>query len=226
MRVGVVANIEDPEAGFVEERLDQLGASFFRRWRTAPETFDRFEHEVDLLVLLGSDWSVYDASYAHPIGAERDLIQRAGAAGCPTLGICFGGQMIASALDLAVARAPRPEVGWSTISSDRPDLTGDGPWFQFHADRWAESGDDRTVARNGVGPQAVIVGRTLGLQFHPEVTEEVAARWIREAPEAVVDAGGDPDALIAENVRMIPDARARCFGLVDAFLATVAQATQ
>src|SRR5882724_7984380 len=140
MRVGVVANIEDPEAGFVEERLEQLGATFLRKWRGDPSTLDAFERGVDLLVLLGSDWSVYDPRFAASIGAERALVQRATEIGCPTLGICFGGQLVASALGQTVERASIGEIGWVEIASDDPELFGNGPWFQYHLDRWNESG--------------------------------------------------------------------------------------
>jgi GMP synthase-like glutamine amidotransferase len=35
-----------------------------------------------------------------------------------------------------VIRAGRPEIGWTTVQTSRPDLIEPGPWFQWHADRW------------------------------------------------------------------------------------------
>jgi GMP synthase-like glutamine amidotransferase len=216
--VGVVANLEDPQAGFVEERLGDLGARFARRWRSEPAALSDLEHELDLLVLLGSDWSVYDPVHAGPVLAEQLLVRRATARGCPVLGICFGGQLVASSLGLVVDRAPVGEVGWTPIESDDAALTGVGPWFQFHGDRWIDTPAAPSLARTAAAPQALLHRRTLALQFHPEVTPETAQRWIAEAPEAVVATGGDPDALVAETWRLAPDARVRCHGLVDAFL--------
>ncbi len=219
MRVGIVGNLEDPEAGFVEERLEALGASFDRRWRSSPADLDGFERDVDLLVHLGSEWSVYSPPLGAEIDAERSLIARATVSGCPVLGLCFGGQMVASSIGRTVAKAPVGEIGWVTVESDDERLIGPGPWFEYHLDRWDEADDERAIARNAAGPQALVVGRTLGLQFHPEVTEEVIRRWIWESPERVVGLGGDPEEIVEMSVREMPGARTRCFELVDRFLA-------
>ncbi|HWD25235.1 MAG TPA: gamma-glutamyl-gamma-aminobutyrate hydrolase family protein, partial [Acidimicrobiales bacterium] len=168
MRVGIVANREDPEAGFVEERLGELGATFVRAWRSEPARLCALEHEVDVIVLLGSDWSVYDPAHSGSTEAERALIVRATEVGCPTLGICFGAQLIASAFGCAVERAPLGEIGWATIETDVPELFGDGPWFQFHLDRWIPTDVHRPLARSARGAQAIVKQRTLGVQFHPE----------------------------------------------------------
>jgi GMP synthase-like glutamine amidotransferase len=222
LRIGVVANLEDPEAGFVEERLESLGGTFLRRWRSEPDSLDGLESSVDLLVLLGSDWSVYDPAHRREIAAESDLARRASTAGCPVLGICFGGQLVASAHGLDVVRSPRGEIGWARIDSDDQELFGNGPWFQFHLDQWIPGPPLTTIARNQLAPQAVRYRRTLGLQFHPEVTTEVATRWILEAPESVRSVGAEPDAVIEECRRLVPDARLRCHALVDAFLERIA----
>jgi GMP synthase-like glutamine amidotransferase len=222
VRVGIVANTEDPEAGHVAERLEAHGASFVRRWRDDPASLGDFERSVDLLVLLGSDWSVYDPAFAAPVAAERDLVSRATAAGCPTLGICFGGQLIASALGLTVERAPLGEIGWHVIESDEPELFGAGPWFQYHLDRWVDDPSRGAIARSVRGPQALIERRTLGVQFHPEVTADVIERWVRSGGADLARVGADADAIITETEREIGRSRAHCHTLVDAFLDRVA----
>jgi GMP synthase-like glutamine amidotransferase len=222
VRVGVVANLEDPEGGFVEERLGALGASFVRRWRTEPSRLVELEREVDIIVLLGSDWSVYDAAFATEIDAERALVARATEAGCPTLGICFGAQLVASSLGLYVERAPRGEIGWVDIESDRPDLFGSGPWFSFHLDRWQPTSTHPGCAKSGLASQAIAYRRTLGVQFHPEVTAAVIERWLRESPRDVAAAGGDVDAVLDATAAHIADAQRRCYDLVDAFIDRIA----
>jgi GMP synthase-like glutamine amidotransferase len=218
----VVANLEDPEGGFVEERLAALGASFVRRWRTDPQRLAELENEVDLIVLLGSDWSVYDPALATQIDAERALVVRATDAGCPTLGICFGAQLVASSLGLDVERAPRGEIGWVDIESDRPDLFGDGPWFSFHLDRWQPTSTHPGCARSDLASQAIVYRRTLGVQFHPEVTGAVIERWVRESPGDVAAVGGDVDAVLEATAVHIADAQRRCYDLVDAFVDRIA----
>lgn len=224
MRVGVIANTEDPEAGLVEERLEELGATFVRRWRNEPERLTDLERNVDLLVLLGSDWSVYDPAFAVSIDAERSLVIRAIERGCPTLGICFGGQLIASALGCAVERAPHGEIGWVTVDSDQPELIGHGPWFQYHLDRWQPTAATPAIARNDRAPQALLHRRTLGLQFHPEVTSDVIDRWLHSGHRDIEVVGGTIDAIAADTERFIDDAKARCNLLVDSFLDRVAGA--
>jgi GMP synthase-like glutamine amidotransferase len=224
VRVGVVANIEDPEAGFVEERLEAMGAGFVRRWRSDPESLFDLERVVDLVVLLGSDWSVHGPAHRSEIGAEIDLVRRARTYGCPTLGICFGGQVVAAALGLEVARAPIGEIGWVSLESDRRDLVADGPWFAYHLDGWRDAGEHRAIARNQAGPQAVLDRRTLGVQFHPEVTDDVIERWLRNGGDDLALIGVDPAAVMADTDRFTDGARERCHALVDAFLALVATA--
>src|SRR5665213_196616 len=102
MRVAVVANKGDDDDGFVGARLADVGASFARYHRDDPGTLGGCEENIDLLVLLGSDWLVYDHAHTESIRAEQALVQRAQDRGLPILGICFGGQLIASTLALSV----------------------------------------------------------------------------------------------------------------------------
>jgi GMP synthase-like glutamine amidotransferase len=222
VRVGIVANREDPEAGFVGERFDELGASFVRRRRSEPDLLAGLERDVDVIVLLGSDWSVYDPVVATEIEAERDLVRRATDVGCPTLGICFGGQLVASALGCAVERAPLGEIGWTSIDSDDPELFGHGPWFQFHLDRWIPTDAHPARAQSALAAQAIVDRRTLGVQFHPEVTADVVERWVRASPTQVASVGGSVEAILAETSAHIDQARRQSHRFVDAFLERVA----
>ena len=96
------------------------------------------------------------------------------------LGVCFGGQLLATALGGSVTRSLHPEVGWHEVRSDTPDLVPGGPWFQWHFDRFTPPPNARLVARNDRAAQAFTHGRALGLQFHPEVDEALVQRWIAE----------------------------------------------
>jgi len=63
----------------------------------------------DIVVLMGSPWSVYEARIQAWVGAELDFIRSQAAAGVPILGICFGAQAISAALGGTVGPTPRPE---------------------------------------------------------------------------------------------------------------------
>jgi GMP synthase-like glutamine amidotransferase len=177
--------------------------------------------DFDVIVPLGAPWSVDDrAAIGTWVDGEIALLREAVAADIPVLGICFGGQALAAALGGGVERASRPEFGWTRVRSDDPALVSEGPWFQWHFDRIVlPAGADET-ARTDVGPQAYRVGRSLGLQFHPEVTPGIVRAWLDNGGAAqAVAHGHDP----RELARPRESARERSYALVDAFLDKVAR---
>ena len=48
------------------------------------------------------------------------------------------------------------------------------------------------MAETDVGPQAFVMGRSLGLQFHPEVTTDIMTDWVREYRHELDADGVDP----------------------------------
>jgi GMP synthase-like glutamine amidotransferase len=141
----------------------------------------------------------------------------------PVLGICFGGQLIARALGGSVAPAPRSEIGWTAIHSDRPELVGEGPWFQFHYDRWMLPPGATEIARTPAASQAFTINRSLAVQFHPELDGAALQGWLDwGGADQVVADGQDPAIMMAQTVASAQAARERTFTLVDAFLTDVA----
>ncbi len=178
----------------------------------------------DLVVVLGAIWSVYDdAKIGTWIHREVDFVARAEAAGKPVLGICFGGQVLSTALGGTVSRAPAPEFGWLSIDTDDPDGLSPGPWFQWHYDRFTVPEGATEIARNSNGSQAFRKGRSLGLQFHPEVDAPLLDEWIGFGAGELRAHGIDTDELAAETARIEPEAVGRTQGLVDWFLSDVAE---
>ena len=177
---------------------------------------------IDLVVALGSRWSVYDTdSIGGWIDDELELLRRADAAAVPTLGICFGGQVLAAAHGGAVKPATLPEVGWHAVSTDEPAI-GSGPWFQWHFDVFESPPGSATLATSPSGPQAFRLRRNLGLQFHPELDRELLELWMVNDREQIRASGIDPDELLAETDRQVGSARPRTARLVDWFLDEVA----
>jgi GMP synthase-like glutamine amidotransferase len=181
----------------------------------------------DLIVPLGSPWSVYDekaiGTWVHD---ELAFLRRAHELGVPVLGICFGAQALAAALGGAVVSAAHPEIGWYDIETDDPALVSAGPWFQWHYDRCVLPPGAVEVARNASGPQAYTIGRSLGVQFHPEITPDVVAGWIAEGgAEQCVSLGVDPGELHERSKAMDAAARERAGRLVDGFLDSLDRAS-
>ena len=184
----------------------------------------------DAIVAFGAIWSVYDDATIGPwIGDEIELTRAAIAAGVPVLGICFGGQMLATAVGGRVERAPSPEIGWTPISRTTPSpVPPAGPWFEWHYDRFLLPPGVPSLATTDLGngevaSQAFTVGRSLGLQFHPEVTEEVLNAWFAEGGAGeLASIGVDPARLLSETRALADDAATRARELVRSFVTDVA----
>ena len=175
---------------------------------------------------LGAPWSVYDAATIGAwVGTSLVSFGRRMAAGVPVLGICFGGQALAAALGGAVELSPEPELGWTIVASTEPDLVEPGPWFQLHQDRWRLPPGARELATTVVASQAFVLGRSMGVQFHPELTPAILQAWLDSGDRDYLLARGvDPDALMVTTRLQADAARERAVRLVDRFLLQVASA--
>ena len=186
----------------------------------------------DAVVALGSDCSVARTPDAW-IAAEVAFLRAAHEAGVPVLGLCFGGQALVAALGGEVQRAAHPEIGW--VALDRPIvLRGDGdgpagaegvlevagPFFAWHEDAFTVPPGATELARSPAGPQAVAHGRSLALQFHPEVDEAIVEAWLDWGRSQLADARLDEEALRAETSARAADARRRAFALFDGWAAS------
>ena len=182
--------------------------------------------ECDVVVPLGAPWSVYDAATIGAwVGEELGFLRAAHAAGVPVFGICFGGQALAAALGGAVELSPEPEFGWTLVESSEPDLVEVGPWFQLHQDRWQLPPGSRELATTGIASQAFVLGRSMGVQFHPELTPTILQAWLDSGDRDYLLARGvDPDALMVTTQMQADAARERAVRLVDRFLLQVATA--
>lgn len=217
--------------GFVGERLAERGYDLILKTVVPPPRFHDPGVEgdfpdfdgFDVVVALGAPWSTYDelvASWAQP---ELDQLRRADAAGVPVLGICFGGQMLATAHGGSVTRSHTPEIGWADVATDDEGLVPGGPWFQWHYDRWELPPRAREVARNRAASQAFVLRRNLAVQFHPELGLEALQGWLDHGGAAEAEAQGiSPEALVRLTREREAEAGRRTHRLVDAFLDVVA----
>jgi len=220
--------------GPVAERLQHHGYDIVETL-VVPETNFRdpnvaFEFppldDYDLIIPLGAPWGAWDdACIGNWLIPEVDWIREAVTSGKPVLGICFGGQLVARAMGGSVAPGPMHEIGWTYIWSDRPDIVGNGPWFQFHYDRWVVPPGAVEIARSPIASQAFIINRTLALQFHPELTSEALDSWlVWGGDDEVEKVGQDPAVLLAQTKAEDAAAQQRTFDLIDNFIEKVVKA--
>ena len=180
--------------------------------------------EYDVVVPMGAPWGAWDDERIGTwLTPELDWLRNVQAGDVPILGICFGAQALARALGGSVAPGPRAEIGYTWITSDDESLVPGGPWFQWHYDRFTVPPGAVEIARNPLASQAYVIGRSLAVQFHPEVTTACLRGWLDEGGlEEAQEDGVDPDELLAFTVREEPRAIQRAHALVDAFLDRIA----
>lgn len=182
----------------------------------------------DVIVPLGSRWAVYDERLPW-VATEIDTVRHAVDAGVGVLGVCFGGQLVATALGGTVARSTDPEIGWHRVSSSDPELVpDDGPWFQWHFDRFTPPAGSTVIARNDRATQAFVHGRAMGLQFHPELDHKLLELWIdddrnRDGEGDLAQLGLRADDVRADTTTHVDDAARRLRLLVRGFLEKVAR---
>ena len=122
----------------------------------------------------------------------------------PTLGVCFGAQMIAEALGARVYKGHAPEVGFHPVRVHDNALKGplrhvvDIPVLHWHGDTFALPDNVELLASSHVYEhQAFARGRNiLALQFHAEMGLDPRFDiWVEQWPETIVESGDSPEGL-------------------------------
>ncbi len=210
----VVEQQGDAPAGLVADWARARGARV--RTLRAPDVVGWPQPPGDAAVVaLGSDRSVHASSDAW-IAAEVAFLRAAHEARVPVLGICFGAQALAAALGGSVRRAPDPEIGWIDVAGQRPEA---GRWFAWHEDLVAPPPGAVVRASTPLACQAFALGRSAGVQFHPEVTPAIVEDWLRTGRGDIDTHGIDATAVARETRERAREARDRAFALFDALAA-------
>jgi GMP synthase-like glutamine amidotransferase len=185
MRVLVLQHIACEHPGVFSEVMRERGVE------AVPVELDQGElldwREFDGVLAMGGPMGAYDDE-DHPwLAAEKRLVREAVDAGRPFLGVCLGVQLLASALGAGVHPAEASEVGLLPV-----ELTDEGredPLFagldrrlvslQWHGDTFELPSGAALLARSDLIPhQAFRAGeRAYGVQFHLELTPEMAREW-------------------------------------------------
>jgi GMP synthase-like glutamine amidotransferase len=151
----------------------------------------------DLLVIMGGPMSVNDEQAYPWLVNEKLFIQSVVEAGIPTLGVCLGAQLIASALGGDVFPNTVKEIGWWPIeavdeaSSSEPStfrFPRDIDVFHWHGETFSlPDGAIRTAQSRGCQNQAFqFGGHVIGLQFHLETTPASARAIVESCRDELV----------------------------------------
>jgi GMP synthase (glutamine-hydrolysing) len=133
------------------------------------------------LILSGGPSSVFDPQSPRP---APGLLEE----GLPTLGICYGMQLMAQTLGGKVERAGRREYGKAVLTEHQgplfSGLEGELQMWMSHSDAVTDLPPGwRVIAQTKENPVAGIAapdGKTFGVQFHPEVVHSPKGMQVLE----------------------------------------------
>ena len=222
MRALLICNRGESDAGFVGDRLEQHDFTFTRLSREHPGEWPTLDG-IDLLVHLGSEWSVYWEQIQREVAAESALMGEAHRRGVPVFGICFGGQMLAKTLGGEVARGKKSEIGWHDVLATPENAVVGGRWMQWHHDAFVVPPGADILALSDAGPQVMRMHRCLGVQYHPEANEPIVTRWLSgEGAVELAVSGLSPVDIMEQTRTAMPMATEASRTLVDWFVDVVA----
>ena len=169
--------------------------------------------EPDLLIMMGGPMGVYEQQ-EHPwIACQLRRLAHRLDAGRPTLGVCFGAQMIAAAMGARVYPGPAKEVGFDALTIIDPASPlghlADTPVLHWHGDTFDLPDDVELLASSAAYPhQAFRRGANiLALQFHAEMgLDPRFEQWVEQWPEALAEVGSSADAMRGDHARYGPGA--------------------
>jgi len=194
--------------GLIKTCLDKRGMDVAEHHLYEGCRVPPFTHEIEALIVMGGPMNVNETHLYSFLDTEMELIKQATLAGRPVLGICLGAQLIAKALGSRVYPNSVREVGWHPIellSVARKDrLLSEAPQtfdvLHWHGDTFdLPAGAVHLAKSHNCVHQAFRWGPLAwGLQFHLEVTPEMAEAWVQgeESVSYIRGAGEEPGAIV------------------------------
>jgi GMP synthase-like glutamine amidotransferase len=182
-----------------------------------PEALDRYA----ALVVLGGEQNAYPAPDGAPgaawFPALEGVLRKAVRHRVPALGVCLGGQLLATAHAGTVERSPSgPEIGATLVG--KRDIAARDPLFapvpmapdvlQWHLDEITElpAGAVLLAASPRCPHQAFRLGTCAwGIQFHIECDTAMFADWAGAGAAVLAELGIDPGQLVAAGAAVMAD---------------------
>lgn len=173
--LGLFAEVLIARGISIEYRQAGINPISMDEWRTTP-----------LIIVLGGPIGVYEIDTYPWLTEEIEGIRQRLKLQLPTLGICLGAQLMASALGASVYPGTAKEIGWANITlTDAGALSSlaslaNVPVLHWHGDTFDLPNDATLLASTSLTKnQAYSVGNyALGLQFHPEVNPAYIETWL------------------------------------------------
>jgi GMP synthase-like glutamine amidotransferase len=185
LNVLVLQHIACEPPGVFEDVLVERSAQIHRVELDEGEPLPGW-HGFDAIVAMGGPMSATDDAELPWLTAEKRLIAEAAAAGVPFWGVCLGVQLLAASLGARVYAGDEPEVGLLPVeitAAGRADpvfaeLPNGLVTLQWHGDTFdLPSGAVRLAGSPAYPNQAFRYANAYGVQFHLEVSDEMAQSW-------------------------------------------------
>ena len=190
MDVLVLQHIACEPPGVYEDVLREGGATLHRVEVDAGDDLPDWRG-LDAIVAMGGPMSANDDAELPWLRDEKELVAASVRAGTPFWGVCLGVQLLAASLGARVYAGEDPEVGVLAV-----ELTEEGrrdpvfaalppafPTLQWHGDTFdLPDGAVRLAGSPAYPNQAFRFENAYGVQFHLEVSSEMAREWL-DVPE-------------------------------------------
>ena len=170
--------------------------------------------DIPALVFMGGPMSVNDPLPWIP--KLLRLIRLAVAADVPVLGHCLGSQLISKALGGRVRRHRLKEIGWLPVQTVKSiaastwmnDLPSQFEAFHWHGETFSlPPGATHILRSRHCRNQGFVVGKSLALQCHIEMTPEMVRTWAQAGEREIATA--QPCVTVQRRARLLQDLPAR-----------------
>jgi len=191
MRALVVYHHNEKDLGSFKNVLEQRGFDIDYIYGADDKMAEHDPLTHDLAIVMGGSMGVYESDQYPYLLNEISYLRKRLDSDLPTLGICLGGQLMAKSLGGDVYKGTNDkETGWRDIH-----VTPEGEksavchldashtkMTQGHQDTFDLPTNCVLLASSGqYKNQAFSYGKkALGLQFHPEMNEDLIWAWLNE----------------------------------------------
>ncbi len=187
--------------GLLEPALVAAGFTLVQRFRHV----EHADLEAELVVVLGGSMGVYDA-HEHPfLSHELAFLTERLALDRPTLGVCLGAQLLAAAAGATVSPGKNGlEIGVAPVrltaaAASDPVFSGLPQKLtvaHWHGDTFtAVDGATLLASTDRYTQQAFRLGKSYGVQFHPELSSATFSRWLELGEAELASRGKKVDEL-------------------------------